>query len=572
MNRPTPAIVAQSAARRLPRVALWLLLLAYVLPGFVARGPWKSADAESWGYMMEWARHGLGWFEPTLMGQAPDLNAPLVHWLGAAAITVLGGVLGPEFAARVPFIALLGLALAATWYAIYALARDPLAQPVAFAFGGEAQPVDYARALADAGLLALIACLGLAQLSHETTPALAQLSFMALLLYGMAALALRGHRAGLALLCGSAGLALSGAPAIAFACSAAAAALSFWPHSGSRFGPRSETPPEPTDAAHASGQRLWTVAALAAAAALGFGLDLITWQLQWPSSARGWDSVLQAFIWFTWPAWPLVLWGLWRWHRHWRSRHLAVPLALAGITLFSAVFTLAIERSLLIALPALAALAAFALPTLNRSLSALIDWFTLLFFSTCALAIWVIWVATQTGVPAKPAANVAKLAPLFEPQFSWLAFIAALLATLAWGWLVVWRTGRHRSALWKSLALPAGGTTLCWVLLMTLWLPMLDHARSFGVVISQVREAIGDSPCLQAHKLSRAEVAALTHQGGLRLEPASAQANCPWLLLDIEEQASLAESVDPAQWTVQRRVGWRANRREDLLLMRRIAP
>ncbi|MFZ9335961.1 MAG: hypothetical protein ACO248_08790 [Burkholderiaceae bacterium] len=506
------------------------------------------------------------------MGQAPDLNAPLVHWLGAAAITVLGGVLGPEFAARVPFIALLGLALAATWYAIYALARDPLAQPVAFAFGGEAQPVDYARALADAGLLALIACLGLAQFSHETTPALAQLSFMALLLYGMAALPLRGHRAGLALLCGSAGLALSGAPAIAFACSAAAAALSFWPHSGSRFGPRSETPPEPTDAAHASGQRLWTVAALAAAAALGFGLDLITWQLQWPSSARGWDSVLQAFIWFTWPAWPLVLWGLWRWHRHWRSRHLAVPLALAGITLFSAVFTLAIERSLLIALPALAALAAFALPTLNRSLSALIDWFTLLFFSTCALAIWVIWVATQTGVPAKPAANVAKLAPLFEPQFSWLAFIAALLATLAWGWLVVWRTGRHRSALWKSLALPAGGTTLCWVLLMTLWLPMLDHARSFGVVISQVREAIGDSPCLQAHKLSRAEVAALTHQGGLRLEPASAQANCPWLLLDIEEQASLAESVDPAQWTVQRRVGWRANRREDLLLMRRIAP
>ena len=33
-----------------------------------------------------------------------------------------------------------------------------------------------------------------------------------------------------------------------------------------------------------------------------------------------------------------------------------------------------------------------------------------------------------------------------------------------------------------------------------------------------------------------------------------------------------SESVDTAQWTVQRRVGWRANRREDLLLMRRAAP
>ena len=36
------------------------------------------------------------------------------------------------------------------------------------------------------GLLALIACLGLMQLSHETTPALAQLGFTALAFYGLA--------------------------------------------------------------------------------------------------------------------------------------------------------------------------------------------------------------------------------------------------------------------------------------------------------------------------------------------------------------------------------------------------
>ena len=44
---------------------------------------------------------------------------------------------------------------------------------VAFAFGGEAQPHDYARALADGGLLALVATLGLAQGAHEAAPALA---------------------------------------------------------------------------------------------------------------------------------------------------------------------------------------------------------------------------------------------------------------------------------------------------------------------------------------------------------------------------------------------------------------
>jgi hypothetical protein len=67
------------------------------------------------------------------------------------------------------------LTFMATWWAVYYLARTPGAQPVAFAFGGEA-PQDYARAMADGGLLALMACLGLAQFSHETTSYLAQLA------------------------------------------------------------------------------------------------------------------------------------------------------------------------------------------------------------------------------------------------------------------------------------------------------------------------------------------------------------------------------------------------------------
>ena len=47
VNQPTPAIVAQHAVRRLPRLALILLCAAYVLPGFWGRAPWKSNDIES---------------------------------------------------------------------------------------------------------------------------------------------------------------------------------------------------------------------------------------------------------------------------------------------------------------------------------------------------------------------------------------------------------------------------------------------------------------------------------------------------------------------------------------------
>src|SRR5674476_1004301 len=84
-------------------------------------------------------------------------------------------IIAQDAVRRLPFAALLALTLVATWYGVYLLARSPRAQPVPFAFGGEASPKDYARAMADGGLLALIACLGLAQLSHETTPELAQL-------------------------------------------------------------------------------------------------------------------------------------------------------------------------------------------------------------------------------------------------------------------------------------------------------------------------------------------------------------------------------------------------------------
>jgi hypothetical protein len=43
-SKPSPAIVTQEAVRRLPRWALVLLCVAYVLAGFLGREPWKAMD------------------------------------------------------------------------------------------------------------------------------------------------------------------------------------------------------------------------------------------------------------------------------------------------------------------------------------------------------------------------------------------------------------------------------------------------------------------------------------------------------------------------------------------------
>ena len=567
VNHPTPAIVAQGAVQRLPRLALMLFCLAYVLPGFFGRVPWRSADMTAFGYMAELAAGKGSWFAPQLMGLAPEVDALLPYWLGAWAITLTQGWLTPDLAARLPFVLLLTLSLVATWYGTYYLARSPQAQPVAFAFGGEAQPTDYARAMADGGLLALIACLGLAQLSHETTPALAQLAFTALLFYSVAALPFHTLWPAVAAVVSLGGLTLSGAPTIAL-CLGVGSALIYL----------MDRPTEPGQTRRQMLLGAGLVIVTGLIALLAYALELWRWRVALPhANWLEWRRLGRLLLWFTWPAWPLALWTLWRWRYQWvrggaPSRHLALPVWFAGVAVAATLTTASADRSLLLALPALAALAAFALPTLRRSVAALIDWFTLLFFSGCAFIIWVIWVAMQTGVPPKPAANVARLAPGFEPSFTVLPFALALVATLVWVWLVTWRVGRHRNALWKSLVLPAGGAALCWLLLMTLWLPLLDFARSYAPLVRRTLVVMKQPPsCVEAHGLNRGQIAAFRFHGKLNLKPAGTEPSCPWLIVDKDAMPSLAKVVDLNQWKFHSALRHPSDRNEDLMVFRRLS-
>ncbi len=560
MNQPTPAIVAQDAVRRLPRLALLLLCLAYVVPGFVGRDPWKSADITAFGYMAEIARGASSWLQPQLLGQAPEFDALLPYWLGAWAMRMSPSWISLDFAARVPFVLLLALTLLATWYSVYNLARSPKAQPVAFAFGGEANPTDYARAIADGGLLALIACLGLAQLSHETTPSLAQVGFTSLAFYAMAALPYRLGAPVVSLFAGLVGLALSGAPSMAalFGIGGILATLLDRTVQGSGHGRTS---------------RLALIAAgMLVSAAFATALDLWRWRNVEMLFIAEWRTMGRLLLWFTWPAWPLAAWTLLRWRRQLTSHHVALPLWFVGVSVATTLLTPSSDRSLLLGLPAMAALAAFALPTLSRSVAALIDWFTLLFFSGWAVVIWVVWISLQTGIPAKPAANVARLLPGVEPGFSGWAFGTALAATIAWGWLVYWRTGRHRSVIWKSLVLPASGAALCWLLLTTLMLSVLNYARSYVPVVYKTVQLMQPAGCVEVHGLNRAQLAALRYHGNLELRPAGLTPSCPWLIADDDALQSLAITTDMRLWALRASIRRPADANDNVLLYHRMAP
>ncbi len=561
MNSPSPALVAQSAVRRLPRLALWLLCLAFVLPGFVGREPWRSADIMGFGVMWEMAQGTASWLNPQLLGYPTPIDALLSYWLGAWAIQLSSSWLLPDIAVRIPYILLLGTVLMATWNAVYGLARTPKAQPVLFAFGGEASPTDYARAMADGGLLALLACLGLALLAHETSSALAQLAFVALSFFAVVHL-LRGKNfGGIALLVGLVGLALSGAPTVATLLGLGSTVIIGFSPAIPRgkstkldSGHSSATPSRAalltTFSLPNAGIAALIALCTAGAVSLACSLDLWQWRLEAPrgdyQSAKGLARLL---LWFGWPATPLAAWTLWRWRKLWRSPHLALPLWFLMVALGTTLCTPSADRSLLLGLPALAALAAFALPTLSRTVTALIDWFTLLFFSGWAIIVWVVWIAMQTGFPTQPAANVARLAPGFVPTFSPLAFTVALAATLAWIALVRWRVGRHRAAIWKSLVLPACGATLGWVLVMTLLLGPLNFSLSNTRLVEQLTAITDAVPgCVESHGLSAGLVIGLRYHGQVQVE--DQDSGCPWLLSN-ENPADLSPGVNTLRWVQQ---------------------
>lgn len=564
MNPPSPAIVAQNAVRSLPRWIMLLLCATYVLAGFVGRDPWRETDMAAFGFMQAMASGASAWTQPLLDGMPPDAPGLLQYWLGAWALQLLPSAMPADMVVRLPFVLLLALALWATWRAVFSLARTPGAQPVVFAFGGEASPTDYARAMADGGLLALMACLGLAQLSHETSHTLVQLSALCTVFFAAAAMAWQPKLSAVAALLGLLGLALAGAPALAMllGMGAMAMALCTTPRLAQRYS-----------------WAAWWALSMAVAAAAAWLLGQWEYRLINPwQQGKDWQSIARLLMWFSWPAWLLALWALWRWR--WQLRqlprnpHLAWPLWLWALAVFCTLFTAEGDRALILALPGIAALAAFALPTFKRSLGALIDWLTLFFFTISAITIWVVWISVQTGFPAKPAENVQRLAVGFEPAFALFPFLVAVAATLAWLLLVAWRTRRHRAAIWKSLAVPAGGTVLGWVLLMTLWLPMLDFARSYAPHVQALAKVVPNTTtCVRSLGFGPALTTALRFHSGWQVvrgleDSAKGAAACDWLIA-TPAAWSAQDRATTEQWRLVETVTRPTERRDHLLVLRR---
>ena len=510
----------------LPSPWFWALVVLYMLLGLVGHDPWKGDDAVGFGIAWTMA-HGTwqDWLLPNIAGQAVAEEGPLAFWLAALFIQLFGTLLQQHDAARLA---------SAVWTAITIISVHRAARTLDTESTGRL------------AVLALLACLGLLTHSHQTAAEPAFLAGWSLVLWALARNRDFGWKGALLLAAGLAICYLSRHIAPTRLVLLAIGLTWFAP--GNRFAGWRDAMWK--IGAFISAHLLFLAWALPAGDSAAFHDGYRAWNAQQTGfpDANAWRYYGKTLLWFAFPAWPVALW----WVLKKRPRKLLdvhpvplvqkLPLMAGAAALASLAWTAqASEAVLLPLLPPLALLIAPGLTFMRRGQAALIDWFGRITFTLVAALIWLGYCALATGWPPRIAANFARLEPGFEPTMHWSAFAIAFVVTCAW----VLSIARSERTPLRGIVHWCYGTTLTWLLLMTLWLPWIDYGRSYRPVAASLRAALanpdGREPCIETRDLGLAERASFAYFAGIHMRDAKHGQNCRWLLVQGNRNDALGQ-------------------------------
>ncbi len=99
--------------------------------------------------------------------------------------------------------------------------------------------------------------------------------------------------------------------------------------------------------------------------------------------------------------------------------------------------------------------------------------------------------------------------------------------------------------------LPAGGAALSWLLVTTLWMPLLNYAQSYNTLVHRTAAQISGPGCIETLGLGQGQIAAFQFYGKLQLIPMQPQPSCPWLLAEPQSDFSPLPDIDLAAWTLK---------------------
>ena len=529
------------------KTALFVIVcLAWLVPGLIGRDPWKPDEAIAFGVVHSLLEGG-SWIVPSIAG-IPYLEAtPFAAWVAALFAQVFSPLLPVHDGARLA---------SGFWVALTMLFLALAAVRLLDARAGRIS------------VLMLIGSFGLLLRGHEISFALPPMAGTAIALYGLIRFNGSPRQGGLITGAGTGLVALTAGLAPALAVLLIPCFLMIW-----MPGWRQRTARRWIFAAAAitlACAAVWPVmmlggSAISAQAWLPTALGLHCFQ----PGGRAFQPLyfLRTLPWYALPALPIAVWVWWKDRKHLRTRvELALPLV-AFLTLL-VTFSFIRESRDDMALPLLVPLilaAVQGLDRLPRGLASFVDWFGLALFSFLGLFIWSIWTGALTGIPRNAAKWAAREAPGYVPEMAWIAFIFALALTFVW-LIAVARTRRTNR---RAIVNWTAGVTLLWMLINLLWLPAMNHVRSYRTTATAIKAALPGAGCVAQMGLGDAQRAAFAYHGGLKFERVTddAKTSCQNLLV---QGVTDKLPVLTGNWVLMREVARPGDKAERFLLYRRV--
>ena len=226
---------------------------------------------------------------------------------------------------------------------------------------------------------------------------------------------------------------------------------------------------------------------------------------------------LKTLLWYAWPALPLAMWGVWR-YRHQLYTKPRLQLITTFFVVAWVLIGFAADEKEVFALPLLIPLTAMAggsIETLKRGSAGALNWFGLILLGLMSGLIWLGWVAMMTGDPAKIKARLTFLSGLQQLNLNPIALAIALAMSIIW-LLTIFRSKHTNRASATNWAI---GMTCVWTLLMSLWLPMIDNARSYQPVFTNLKHALPNGfSCVTSRNLGDAQRDLLHYYADLKTQ------------------------------------------------------
>lgn len=487
---------------------LILLSVIWVCIGLIGHHPWKPYESQSISIIQSMLE-AKNYATPMAIGQSDIENPPLYYLVAAGFSKTFGKLLTIHDAARLAN---------ALWVGITLMMVGMLGREL-WGYGSGRQTT-----------LLFIGSLGLVVTAHLLTPQVAALCGLSISLYALALSERRPFRAALLLASGitvcflSTGLTHLAIPLLC-ACLL------------------------PVFFAQWRNQRYTIVCAIAIGCALPVALiwPLLVWH-NTPNLLQAWwvhqltlvgeanhAYFVKTLLWYALPGLPIAFWGVWR-YRDYLLHKPKYQLLLTFLTVSFIWIGFDSKPREIDALPLLlpiAVLAGGSIETLKRGAAGLLNWFGLMLFGTIAFILWLGWSAMVLGWPEKLQHRMQILSGSTDTQIHWLALLAALAASVIW--LLVINNYKHSNR--AAITDWAVGMTISWTLLMTLWLPWIDSARSYEGVMRQIEQHMPKKyACLSSKDLGDSQAALLHYYTHIKPNPIelSQRIECDVLLIQDE--------------------------------------